>query len=367
MKVFIGDLLPGMRTGQDIYSSDNLLLLAAGTALTGQSIESLYKWGIPAVQINMGFLPATDFGSLIPARMQEKVMGELRDFFNRSRHFSHLRRIPDMEESVLMIVDHVLQNRHNQLNIAELRNYDDYLLSHSLGVSLLAVVTGVTLGWSRDKLVELGLAGLLHDVGKVKVPSAILLKAGSLNQDEWREVQKHPIYALDILDDEKCILDTASQHHETMDGSGYPYGLNADAIAEFPRIVAIADTFDAMTTDRVYRRAVPVNEVLEMIFASGGGKFDLSFVRAFVYSIAAYPVGSVVELSDRSVAVVSENIPGLPLYPRVVILQESDGSLSSTRKEIELAGQNMVIVRLLNAHESFALSLRLSQAGQREV
>jgi len=361
MRVFLGDLQPGMKVVHDVRSRDSVLLLTAGTVLTSKHIASLHKWEVSAVYVDMGFLPPAAFEPFVSLATRQNVVRELSDFLRRSEHSSHLCRTPAMEEAVVAIVDEVLRNRSSQFNLAEMRNYDEYLLSHSLGVCVLAVITGVNLGWQRDKLVQLRLAGLLHDVGKVKVPRAILLKPGPLNRREWREMRKHPIYALDILDEESCIMDAATQHHETMDGGGYPYGLREEAIGEFARVIAIADVYDAMTADRVYRRAVPVHEVLEIVYASGGPRFDPSVVRAFVRGIVAYPVGSVVELNDRSVAVVTGSRPGLPLYPRVRVLQEPDGRLARSVREIELGGPCLV-ARTLDPKESFSLSRRIKRA-----
>jgi len=122
------------------------------------------------------------------------------------------------------------------------------------------------------------------------------------------------------------------------------------------RIIAIADLYDAMTADRVYRRAVPVNEVLELIFASGGSRFDLPYVRAFVRGVAAYPVGTVVQLNDGSVAVVTENFPGLPLHPRVRLLKDAAGAWVTPPRNIDTAPHRLAVSRVLTAAESFALS-----------
>jgi len=363
LRVSLQDVLPGMKTGQNIYSVDGQFLLAAGTILTVPHIESLHKWEVPFVYADLGFLPAGTIQPVISPLTREKVVRELENFLVRSRHSSHLARTRQMEESVVNLVDDILRNQSRLVNLAEMRQYDDYLLAHSLGVGLLSVITGVNLGWTREKLLQLGVAALLHDVGKVRVPRGILLKPGPLDRREWLEVQKHPLYALDILEEEPAIMEAASQHHENLDGSGYPYGLHNGAIGEFARVIAIADQYDAMTTDRVYRRAVPVNEVLELIYASGGSRFELQFVRSFIQSITAYPVGSVVELNDQSVGVVMENFPGLPLYPRVRILQEADRRPALRPQEIELGEHSMVIARLLNPEESFALSWRLQRAG----
>ncbi|HUW64636.1 MAG TPA: HD-GYP domain-containing protein [Spirochaetia bacterium] len=360
LKVFLGDVIPGMTIGQSIYSRDNKFLLTAGTTLTAKHVKSLNKWGIPAIYIDLGFLGDKSVKPMLSPETRQKTVRELESFLTHSEFASHLQHTREMEQSVATVVDELLGTQCSLVNLAEIRRYDDYLLSHSLDVCVLSVVTAVNLGWSKEKIVQLGLAALMHDVGKVRVPRAILMKPGPLDPEEFSQVQKHPLYALDILKEEPAIMEAASQHHENMDGSGYPYGLQGGAISEFARIIAIADLFDAMTTDRVYRRAIPVNEVLELIYASGGERFDLQYVRSFVHSIAAYPVGSVVELNDESVGIVVENVPGLPLYPRVRILQGADRQPSQRPKEIELGQHSLSITRLLAPAESFILSQRLN-------
>ena len=348
-----------MKLGQSIHAADGRLLLAAGTVLNDLHIGDLAKWRVPAVYVDLGLLPPGAVQPLVSPAIREKAVRELREFFTLSQHASHLQRTPEMEETVAAIVDEVMRKQSSLVNLNEMRLYDDYLVSHSINVCVLSVMTALNMDWRKEQTVLLGLAGLLHDVGKVRVSPAILLKPGPLDREEWREMKKHPLYALDILEEEPRIMEAAAGHHESLDGSGYPYGLAGGNISAFARVIAIADLYDAMTADRVYRRAVPVNEVLELIYASGGSRFDLPFVRAFVHGVAAYPVGTVVELSDRSVGVVSENFPGLPLYPRVRLLKDGAGAPVVPPRDIELAPRRLAVNRPLTAAESFSLSRSL--------
>lgn len=168
-------------------------------------------------------------------------------------------------EIVLEIVKE--ESNHNLLEY--LKNADSYTVEHSINVCFLSVIIGVMTGYNGEELLQIGQGALLHDIGKTKIPKKILNKKGSLTDKEYEVIKKHPQIGYMILKNTQkfndCVLLTVLQHHERCDGSGYPYGLTQKDIHPFALITAVADVFDAVTTNRVYRKALTISEGFSLI------------------------------------------------------------------------------------------------------
>lgn len=184
----------------------------------------------------------------------------------------------------------------------------------------------MSLGLGKSELYLLGLGALLHDIGLTQVYKLILNKQGSLSPGEFAEIKKHPLHAEKILAGlDKQVVRIALQHHERLDGSGYPRGLRGREVDFLAQIVAVADIYEAMINERAYRQAHPAREALEYLMASGGTLFDLSIIKAFVQNVTAYPAGTLVRLSSGETGVVCQNRRGLPLHPLVEIFFDPAG------------------------------------------
>ncbi len=192
-----------------------------------------------------------------------------------------------------------------------IKKYDEYTYLHSLNVARLSVALGKRLGLDGSHLVELGWAALLHDIGKLHVPIEVLNKAQKFTANELAVMQSHPAEALAAFAKNQPVnlqglrrLSAAFEHHQRFDLKGYPTVAKKLHLHPFSRIVAIADTFDAMTTDRIYQRRVLPDVALKLMSQGFGTVFDPTLLQAFVTAMGAYPVGSLVMLSDQSMAVV---------------------------------------------------------------
>jgi HD-GYP domain-containing protein (c-di-GMP phosphodiesterase class II) len=210
------------------------------------------------------------------------------------------------------------------------------LPSSSLNVTTLSLIIGKRLGYKEDRLERLGLGAFLHDIGKVKVPNSILNKPGELTDSEFEEVKKHTIYGYEILKPQDSVPETSAriayQHHERCDGSGYPKGITRRFIDEGSRIVAIADVFDSMINDRVYRPGIKVNEVIEYLYSTvTQNKLDREIVKMFLEIITPYPIGTKVKLSIGCEAVVVKINKDAKLRPVVKIL-----NINSLNEAIEV-------------------------------
>ena len=217
-----------------------------------------------------------------------------------------------IQRDVLAIFDFPVGDFDAELQtLHQIRKYDEYTYLHSLNVARLSVGLGKRLGLDSKMLAELGWAALLHDIGKLHVPLEILNKMKKFSAHELAVMQSHPAEALAAFARNQPAsiqrlrrLSAAFEHHQRFDLKGYPSVSSKLQLHPFSRIVAIADTFDAMTTDRIYQRRVLPDVALKLMSQGFGTIFDPTLLQAFVTAMGAYPVGSLVVLSDQSLAVV---------------------------------------------------------------
>jgi HD-GYP domain-containing protein (c-di-GMP phosphodiesterase class II) len=315
-----------MKVGQNVYGRDGQIWLGKGIILTRRYIERLKELQIPTIYIDYGLLDV-DIGNVIIEETRYEAVQHVKNLLlNISETKSGtINPSPKVYSTVESIVRQALGNPDAMYNLMDIRAEDEYLFYHSVNVCILSVMTGVTLGWGKEKLTELGMGALLHDVGKVRVPPEIINKPGELTEKEFEEVKRHTIYGEELLTELPTSRIIARCHHERKNGEGYPDGLSDGDIPDVAQIVGMGDVYDALTADRIYRKAYQPNEAFEMISATGGFWFDYEIVRAFLYNIAAFPVGSIVRLTSGAVALVLKNKPGGSLYPFVRLLVDENG------------------------------------------
>lgn len=346
-RVPIFALTPGMEVARPVHNKNGQALLAQGTVLTDKFIERLNEIGVPSIYVEDGLIPDIEIDDVISDETRARTISMIktligdqsRDAVAVAKKTAVISR--DLMDTVYEIIDQLITSRGLMVNLVDIRSFDEYTFNHSVNVCVLSVLTGISLGFSRDRLGVLAMGSLLHDVGKIQVPREILNKPGELTAEEFEKVKKHCQYGFDIVKrsnvTEIVAASISLQHHERFDGHGYPNGLAGKKIHEFSRIVGIADTYDAVTSDRVYRKAIPSNEAYEFIAGAGGHLFDYDITRAFLNRIPAYPVGTVVVLNTGEVGAVVENVIGYSMFPKVRILFDPYGKYIGSAREIWLA------------------------------
>ncbi|ATG19117.1 phosphodiesterase [Ralstonia pickettii] len=226
-------------------------------------------------------------------------------------------------------------------SLVRLKTKDRYTFLHSVAVCALMVALGRQLGLSDDEVRDAGLAGLLHDIGKIAIPPEVLNKPGALTAEEFRSVTTHPQAGYDILvgDSNMCgvALDVCLHHHERMDGTGYPHKLAGDGISLFARMGAICDVYDAITSDRPYKKAWEAAYAVQRMVEWRGNHFDPVVFNAFVKSVGIYPVGSLVRLRSGRLAVVMQHAPGALLTPTVKVFFSISSGTRIAPEVIDLA------------------------------
>jgi HD-GYP domain-containing protein (c-di-GMP phosphodiesterase class II) len=240
-------------------------------------------------------------------------------------------QLETVEEVIEDMVDSMVRNPDAMMWVARLREKDSSTYGHGLSVAVSLVAFGRHLGFPRLELSHLGMMGLLLDIGKIKLPKELLEKHDRLTPAEFSLIKQHVQFGLDVLHQTPNIhanvMDGVAQHHERMNGSGYPFGVIGNGISVFGRMSAIADTYAAMTQDRAYAEASSPHEALQLLSSFAGTQFHAEMVEQFIQSIGAFPVGSLVELSTGEIAVVATHNKLKRLKPKVMIITEPDKTL----------------------------------------
>lgn len=210
------------------------------------------------------------------------------------------------------------------VDISALKVSDEYTFKHSVDVATMSMIVARKYGLSDKDVYEIGISGLLHDVGKSKIPNEILNKAAKLTDEEFAMMKQHSLFGYSILKDKNDLSNQIKmgvlQHHEKMNSRGYPMGVGADKINIFARIISVADIYDALVTERPYKKPFSPRDAVEMIM-SMTEELDINVMRSFLESVILYPVGTDVELSTGEPARVVENNPQYVLRPKVVGLK----------------------------------------------
>lgn len=252
--------------------------------------------------------------------------------------------ITKVRGAIIPLVEHVLEDRSYLFDLNSYSNPKDYIYHHCIATSLISGVLSQKLGYERGICIQMSLAGLLADCGMAKIPTRIRDKKSTLTEAEFLEIRKHPIYSYQMVKDVMALKsdmkDAIFQHHERLDGSGYPKGIKSDKILIFSQIIAVADVFHAMTSERLYRSKQSPFKVIDMIKEAEFGKFDIKVVQALIDIVADLPIGTRVELSNLEQAEVMFINPYAPTRPLV--------KLTMTGEVIDLATyRNFHILRVI--------------------
>jgi putative nucleotidyltransferase with HDIG domain len=322
---------PGMVLAKSIPSSIGYFsLLKCGEVLTAPLIDKLREHGIDGVYVEFEGSEDIEPACIMEPEVRQQITAEFRklytDYFNRPAISS--KAVESTRKIAETIVDHVLSRDEYLVDIMEIKCYDNYTYSHSLNVGILSILLASEMGIDRNRLEDIGLCALMHDIGKVDIPIQIINKNGPVTDSEFAIIKTHPEKGVERL--RKCynvsheVLQGVQSHHEKVDGTGYPYGYKGSRIPMFGRILAVSDVYDALTSQRSYRAAWLPNQAIEYIIANSDTQFDRDYVGHFMHIVCAYPAGTVVQLSDGSPAVVVRNFSENVLRPEVRLLESTE-------------------------------------------
>ncbi len=271
------------------------------------------------------------------------------------------------KEAVSDCVDSVMRNPDALLLLTQLKDRDTYTSEHSMNVCVYVIALGRFLGLSVKELRNLGYCGLLHDMGKMRVPLEILNKTEALTDEERKIMRLHTLYGRDILISARGgflgAVDAAYSHHEHVDGSGYPRGLTGQHISPYTKMVTIADCYDAIVSDRIYKAGLTHMEALKIMNGERHNCFDADLTLRFIECLGIYPPGSLVEMSNGEVGVVIGLSTKAKLRPRVLLFLDEDKNpreeriVDLSKLDLDANGNSYVISAMLR-HDAYGIDFR---------
>lgn len=340
-------LTSDMKLAKPIYHDNGRTLLSEGCSNLHKYKDKLLEMGVHYIYVEDN--QSKDIKILETINEQTKMQSKkivhetIKNItLNKSIDIEKVRNV------VMNMIDDILDNKNILHDLTDIRTNDSYTFSHSVNVAVISLMIGKVLGYDKEKLLNLGIGALLHDIGKALIPNEILNKPDKLTNEEFSIMQKHSQLGYDTVKN-RCDLSPLSRicilsHHEKFDGSGYPLHKKGNDIHEFARIVAIADVFDALTSDRIYRPKWPTYEAVEYLTTLTNSQFDKRLVDVFVKHVATFPNGSTIILSDKRKAIVKEQNDGFPTRPKIKIIEDKNGVQLLQPQEIDLLKELSVVI-----------------------
>lgn len=330
----------GMKIDQKIIDKTGRTLIARNTVLDDFMIDSLSRLGVAGIYIREGEEEPED-KDVAPETLEKIEKLKVADKAKVALSESVKQRVAegvqylysntasaDFTDAANHIADDLMkaitENHAIAVDISALKTSDEYTFKHSVDVATMAMIIARKHGLDEKEVYDIGISGLLHDVGKSKIPNEVLNKPGRLSDMEFALMKQHTLFGYAILKEKKEIAPEIAmgvlQHHEKLDGRGYPLGLPAEKISRYAKILSVADIYDALVTERPYKTAFSQRDAIEMIM-SMTNELDIHVMRSFLGSVILYPVGSTVQLSNGERARVVQNDPQYILRPKVVGLK----------------------------------------------
>ncbi|MNF75187.1 Cyclic di-GMP phosphodiesterase response regulator RpfG [compost metagenome] len=342
----VNQLQPGMYVLAIASQTGAMEIAQTGLVTNRQQVDALIRRGVLTVRVDLARSklpgieqvvspsPAHSAGSARPAGSGEGRELKIRRLYQEARELQgkfirHLKAGEPIDITPLAavaeeMVDTMFTHGDAMLCLARIRAKDAYLMEHSMNVAILLANFGRYLGLERNVLKELTLGGLLHDVGKIMTPDEVLNKPGKLTDEEFGVMRQHVVHSYDILSNTAGItptmLEVAANHHERLDGTGYPQRLKGDQLSLYTRMSGIVDVYDAVTADRVYKQGMQPTQAFRILLKGINQHFDAELVTKFIKCMGVYPVGTLVQLSNQRLAVVMQRNEQQPLKPLVKVI-----------------------------------------------
>lgn len=333
----IDEIKPGMYLSHPLLTADGKVLLSEGIEIKDRYIQYLRRQGITNMFIDDGGKAREAKAASEQQKLAMEAARQAVDNFRVGRGIN-LDRVRNL---VSDLIQRIGQKPEDMVHLLTIRRKEEYIFSHSVNTCILSVMTGLAMGYDARRLDELGLAAMLHDIGKIRFSKRLSRQfPEQLTKSDKEEYRRHTFFALEILRESphisENILNACFQHHERWNGSGYPMGLKGDAICEYAQIISIADVYDRLITGMPHRRPTPVYYAAAILNKAAGEYFNPAIVNKFNQNVAVYPMGKSVRLSNMQSGV----ILGVSLKnantPIIRITNGPDGSQANQIAELDL-------------------------------
>ena len=376
-KLTIAEVRPGMYVG-NVFNERGTLLYSANTLINNfAQIEALRRQGVCLVSINVEKGDSAKVGPMesqppeavavnedapvLPepsqhefvafeeqkisetVAMRDKVLTTMHSVMNSAKT-GRLFSITSIAKEVEFLVESMLDEPDILLNLSQIKSHYTPTYIHSVNVAVLMVGFAAALGYPEEKILDIGIGGLLHDIGVVRLPEGLMHRQGVYTRQEAEQLKRHPKLGLEILSQNAkpvpgIVRNIVAQHHERLNGGGYPAYLTHKKIDEGAMICAIADMYDSLTTQGMYQKTYLPQEALALIFQGADDDFPRELVEHFTKLLGIYPVGSFVKLDSGEMGVVVKNNRRKLLTPLVRVLFDADGNqlITPYLKDLALA------------------------------
>lgn len=355
-------LKEGMRIDQSIVDRTGRAMIERGAFLDDFQIEYLLSRGVGGIYVSEGEPDDDELEIQIPQYTREviekvrvedrakvKISESVKKRIGEGVQFLYSNtKSENFAEATENVTDELMKaifdNDAVAIDINVLKVSDEYTFKHSVDVATMAMIIGKQYGLTRDEVHEIGVAGLLHDLGKSKIPLEVLNKPGKLTEEEFAMMKQHSLFGLQILKEgnqfSEGIMMGVLQHHEKLNGKGYPMGVPGDKIHKYAKIISVADVYDALVTERPYKQGFMKGEAIEMIMAMTD-ELDYEAMKSFLHTVIIYPVDSIVTMSNGEKAKVVENNKENAMRPKVVGLKS--GKVYDLANDVSCA--NLIILQ----------------------
>ncbi|GAB0171191.1 HD-GYP domain-containing protein [Lysinibacillus sp. CTST325] len=352
--ISIDVLKEGMVLARTIWNEAGHPLLKKDVVINERIIQRLQQLNMHYLYIDDKISKGIEVQETVSTDIRNKAISTIKDSFQSINGLSPVNAsyvLDQQSKAIVSIVDELLLAVRGNVEILTILTdaylFDEYLYQHSFQVTLYSIAIARELGYSAEDLRLIGIGALLHDIGKLMVPKEILTKPERLTCEEFESMKQHTRYGFDLLRNlhsiSLIVAHCAFQHHERIDGSGYPRGLVDFEIHPFAKIIGVADVFDAVTTSRVYREKMLPSQGLAILEAGAGTIYDARIVKALKRSVVHYPNGVILKLSDGRRGIVSRQNTLNPALPWIRIFEEQNQLLAATY-EINLGSYPAVII-----------------------
>ena len=343
--ILVDFLKPGMVLAGDLFSKEGIFIWPAKKPITQSVIDELKKKGIRELYYTKNI--NKDLSQNMPPMFSEEIKDEAKEAIDNILEQVKKDEKVNVEE-VRNVIEKLFKEMISKLgkaviNLSIVKNYDEYTYTHLINVTILSMFFSKFLGASDFVIKEVGMGAILHDIGKVKIPTSILHKPGELTEEELKIIKKHPIIGYFAIKDEPTVSTYAKKivlfHHERFDGNGYPLGLKFDRIGRYPQIVSLADVFDALTSERPYKPGMSIPQTLNFIMKKSGIYFEPLLAQKFIMEMSKlyglpspYAIGSFVLLNTGEKAVITQKDSEYTLRPTVLVIENALGKPDTKRK-----------------------------------
>ncbi len=375
----LSELVPNTYFDQPVYLDNGFLLLTPDSSVTPELIKRLQKWKYTQVYCDgtrkdvPNYLSGAESTSVTPQTIDEDIKANrqaiaARSFYAELSGFAsalfsgfvndNVMSLGEVTDWVKKTIQMVHENRDSLLRFVDMSAEGDrYLISHAVNTTILSLAIGEFLKTPPHRLIELGNACLLHEIGMFKLPAELRRSSQPLNEDQKKALSTHTVVGYRILKGisapENVAL-AALEHHERVDGTGYPRGLPGDKITEYAKIIAVACSYDAMVSSRPFKtESLDGHSSIRDLLQKHRGHYDDRVLKAFVYTLSVYPVGTAVLLSNKSKGVVVKTDPTRPRCPIVRVVVDPDGNKLDDPPLVQVTeGKGLGITRVLAAEDA---------------